>query len=128
MDQTYYGLADCHGLSSLILDPMHGMGSRMMGTIMGEEGGSDKEKEKRAMINGMYMAAYANAQRRTVVYEAKLSPSVAQEIEDLLRQGENIEALLLLKSSASQVGIVQGLPNAKKFWDQIPNPDLDPFH
>lgn len=107
---------------------MHGMGSRMMGTIMGEVEGSAKEGEKKAMINGMYMAAYHNAQRRTVVYEAKLSPSVAQEIEDLLDAGENIEALLLLKSSASQVGLVQGLPNAKKFWEQIPNPDLDPFH
>jgi hypothetical protein len=128
MEQTYYGLADCHGLSSFILDPMHGMSSRMMGTIMGETGGADKEKEKKTMINGMYMSAHANPQRRTVVYEAKVSPDMAAMIEELLGEGENLEALVLLKSGASQISIVQGLPNAKKFWEQIPNPDLDPFH
>ena len=128
MEQIYYGLADCHGLSSFILDPMHGMSSRMMGTILGETGVSDREKEKKTMINGMYMSAYANAQRRTAVYEAKVSPDMAAMIEELLEEGENLEALVLLKSSASQIALVQGLPNSKKFWEQIPNPDLDPFH
>jgi ribosome biogenesis SPOUT family RNA methylase Rps3 len=104
------------------------MSSRMMGTILGDTGVSDREKEKKTMINGMYMSAYANAQRRTVVYEAKVSPDTAAMIEELLKEGENLEALVLLKSSTSQISIVQGLPNAKKFWEQIPNPDLDPFH
>jgi hypothetical protein len=38
-----------------------------------------------------------------------------------------LEALIVLKSQASEIGLLQGVPNAKKYWEQIPNPDLDPF-
>ena len=76
----------------------------------------------------MQMSATANAQRRTVVYQAKVTSEVADEIEDLMKDGENLDALILLKSKANEIGLLQGVPNAKKFWEQIPNPDFDPFH
>ena len=126
--ETYLGLADCHGLVSFIPDPVVGKHSFTDILIFGEDDADKNKKERNDMVNGMYMSAYHNSQRRTVVYQAKVTHEVANEIKELLADGENIDALIVLKDRNNEIGILQGLPNAKKFWEQIPNPDLDPFH
>lgn len=121
-------MADCHGLVSFLPDPVVGKYSFTDILMFGEEDADKNKKERNALVNGMYMSAYHNAQRRTVVYQAKVTSEVAEEIKELMEAGENIDALIVLKDRNNEIGILQGLPNAKKFWDQIPNPSLDPFH
>lgn len=123
--ETYIGLADCHGLSSFIEDTIN---PRLMVSIFGEEEAKEKEKQRNAMLHGMQLSAYHNNQRRTVVYQAKVTKEVADEIKELMQDGENLDALIVLKDRNTQIALLQGVPNAKKFWEQIPNPDLDPFH
>jgi S1-C subfamily serine protease len=124
--ETYIGLADCHGLSSFLEDLV--INARIMVSIFGEEEAKEKEKKRNSMIHGMQLSAYHNNQRRTVVYQAKVTKEVADEIKELMKDGENLDALIVLKDRATEIGLLQGVPNAKKFWEQIPNPDLDPFH
>lgn len=123
--QTYIGLADCNGLSSFMEDPI--INSRLAVSIFGEKEAKEKEKQRSAMLNGMQMSAYYNSHRRTVVYQAKVTSDVADEIKELLANGGILDALIVLKDKAKEIGLLQGVPNAKKFWEQIPNPDLDPF-
>jgi S1-C subfamily serine protease len=122
--ETYIGLADCHGLSSFIEDTIN---PRLMVSIFGEEEAKEKEKQRNAMLHGMQLSAYHNNQRRTVVYQAKVTKEVADEIKELMQDGEILDALIVLKDRNTQIALLQGVPNAKKFWEQIPNPDLDPF-
>ena len=117
-------MASANGLESFLMDKTYGRSSRFTDSIFGEEQSKAIGDEMKGMINGMYMAAMANMQRRSVVYRAKVTPELAQKIEDLLNE-DPIEALLLLKSEAIEIALVKGLPNAEKFWGQIPNPDLD---
>jgi uncharacterized protein (DUF2252 family) len=124
--ETYIGLADCHGLSSFLEDPV--INTRLMVSIFGEEEAKVKEKQRSSMLHGMQLSAYHNNQRRTVVYQAKVTKEVADEIKELMQDGEILDALIVLKDRATEIGLLQGVPNAKKFWEQIPNPDLDPFH
>lgn len=124
--ETYIGLADCHGLSSFLEDPV--INTRLMVSIFGEEEAKEKEKQRNAMLHGMQLSAYHNNQRRTVVYQAKVTKEVADEIKELMQDGEILDALIVLKDRNTQIALLQGVPNAKKFWEQIPNPDLDPFH
>ena len=125
--ETYIGLADCHGLSSFLEDPIVNSG-RMAVSIFGEEGAKEKEKQRNSMLHGMQLSAYHNNQRRTVVYQAKVTTEVADEIKELMKDGEILDALIVLKDRNTEISLLQGVPNAKKFWEQIPNPDLDPFH
>lgn len=125
--EFFIGLADCHGLSSFLPDPQINQTKLTNIIIFGEEEAQEKDKQRNSMLHGMQMSAYYNAQRRTVVYQAKVLPEVAEEIQSLMKEGENLQALIVLKSQASEIGLLQGVPNAKKYWEQIPNPDLDPF-
>jgi hypothetical protein len=74
------------------------------------------------------MRARANSQRHAVVYRVMLNPEDASQIEELLSDGEYIDALELLKEVALETQIARGTGiNSEKAWKMIPNPDLDPF-
>ena len=127
--RTYYGLASANGIESFLLNTYtFGRGQRFATMIAGgdEKEAESMNKEYQTQLNGMYMAAQANAHRRTVVYEAEIPKEAAEIIEDMMKSGLHVEALNILKSSATKIGILR-TPNAKKFWEQIPNPELDPF-
>ena len=126
--ETYIGLADCHGLSSFIEDTEVSKRSFTNSLLFGEEEAEDRNKQRSAMLHGMQLSAYHNNQRRTVVYQAIVTKEVADEIKELMKDGDNLDALIVLKDRNTQIALLQGVPNAKKFWEQIPNPDLDPFH
>jgi hypothetical protein len=51
---------------------------------------------------------------------------VAEEVSDLLDDGEYEEALVALKEGAGSVSLAR-MPGAEKSWNMIPNPDLDPY-
>lgn len=125
MALTYIGLADCNGLSSFIPEVSHGKGKRFNRIIFGDKS-EDEQKKLKSMLHGMYMSAQANAQRWTVAYQAKVTSEVADEINKLMEEGEIIDALITLKTKASEIGLMQ-TPNSKKFWERIPDPSLDPF-
>jgi S1-C subfamily serine protease len=126
--ETYIGLADCHGLSSFLEDSLPSTSSFTNTLLFGGEESEEMTKKRSAMLHGMQLSAYHNNQRRTVVYQAKVTKEVADEIKELMQDGEILDALIVLKDRATEIGLLQGVPNAKKFWEQIPNPDLDPFH
>src|SRR5574343_8705 len=126
MDMTYYGMASCNGLESIIKDEdsvnkFTKLGSRFGDMIFGEEENKQMSNKIKMMIGGMTMSAQFNPHRRSVVYRAVLSSEDAEEIQDMLRE-DPVTALLLLKSQAKEIALAQ-TPNAKKFWEQIPNPE-----
>ena len=125
MELTYIGLADCNGLSSFIPEVSQGKGKRFNKIIFGDQS-EDEQKKLQTMFHGMYMSAQANSQRWTVAYQAKVTAEVADEINELMKEGEIIDALITLKTKASEIGLMQ-TPNSKKFWERIPDPSLDPF-
>lgn len=127
--RTYYGLASANGLESFLLNTYtFGQGQRFLTILSGGDAkkAESKNKEYQTQLNGMFLAAQANAHRRTVVYEAEVPKEAAEIIEDMMNRGLNVEALNILKTSATKIGLLR-TPSAKKFWDQIPNPELDPF-
>ena len=132
---TYYGLASANGLESFFRDETDDvntstpLGRDLGDLIYGKEGNQEMTQEIRATISGMDMAAQANAHRRSVAFRVRVTPELAEEIEELIHDDPE-EALLLLKASANEVAIV-GSPSmsiSKKFWEQIPNPILDPYN
>ena len=82
----------------------------------------------RNTINGMSMAAQANAHRRSVAFRVRVTPELGEEIEELINR-DPVEALLLLKAEAKEIAIVASpsMSISKKFWGDIPNPSLDPY-
>lgn len=113
----YIGIADCHGIESFTPARQY-----------------NAEEEAFTMNNQavafMSMRANANAQRHAVVFKVKVSSEVADEIFDLIDQGEYADALTYLKDNADEVALAKigGGISAEKNWNKIPNPDLDPFH
>lgn len=109
----YIGIADAHGLESFVPAREY-----------------NAEEERFSMNNKaiafMSMRANANRQRHAVVFKVKISSENADEVFDLLDQGEYAEALTKVKDSADEVALVKS-PGAEKSWNLIPNPDLDPF-
>ena len=132
MDLVYYGLASANGIESFFQDQSSinyqtKLGSRFGDMIFGEEANAEMTKEMANTISMMCWAARANDHRRSVVYRAKVSPELAKEIEDMYRK-DPVEALLKLKEEASEIALAKDVPMAKKFWEQIPNPILDPYN
>lgn len=125
---VYFGMASANGMESFIPNTYTFGRSKRFSTMIGktEEEHDNDEKEYQRMLHGMFMNAQANAHRRSVAWQAKLEPEVAEEIQALMDSGDYEEALLVLKEKATEVGVMK-TPNSKKFWEQIPNPDLDAF-
>ena len=65
----------------------------------------------------------------SVVYRAKLAKEDAAMIHGLLKAGDYINALEVVKGNSQEVQLVRGANgSAEKAWKMIPNPDLDPMH
>jgi len=131
MNEVYYGLASANGIESFIKDESSTintatkLGSRFGDMIFGEEENKEMSNSMKRMLAGMVMAARANELRRAVVYRAILKPDTAKIINEIYRK-DPITALLLLKSEAIEIALAR-TPMATKYWEQIPNPDLDPY-
>ena len=103
----YFGIADAHGIESFIQgDP------------------TDINHSVQAMV--LDLRAGANRHRHAVVFIVDISESTAQDIDDLLEEGDYIGALVRLKMSVETLQLTN-LPGAEKSWRLIPNSDLDPY-
>lgn len=128
----YYGIADCKGLESFMKAPnqieQEAATELMdMGIISKEESDSILGEFKGA-ISMMALRCQFNAQRHAVVYMAQLDKMDAEDIEDMLDNGEYEEALVHLKNVAQEIKLAKGRGiNSEKAWNKIPNPDLDPM-
>jgi hypothetical protein len=109
----YYGIASANGIESFL--PVLYRGE--------SEGFSADPRE----LSLMALTVNANRQRHSVLYMVDVSTSDANEIEDLISNGDSAEALTLLKEKAKSINIMQS-PGAEKSWNLIPNTDLDPFN
>ena len=98
---TYTGIADCHGIESFNL----------------------KKNMNQAILS---IRANANDQRHAVVYEADMTIKDREVLMASLNDGEYETALLYLKSSAKEIRVTGG-KRAAKLFENIPNPELDPW-
>jgi hypothetical protein len=126
MDTTYYGMASANGLESFILDETHGKSVLFNKILYGRDAQSVSDKMS-SMISDMVMAARANPQRWSVVFRAKVSFEAVDEIKELLKGGDPVGALIHLKDRATEIALAQDVPGAKRMWEKIPNPEIDPF-
>lgn len=111
----FYGIADCKGLETFIpaVPNIDGLAS------------SPEETHKKEMGVTVLRAQF-NRHRHAVVFLADVGEEVAEEILDLLDDGEYEEALVTLKDGADKISLAR-MPGAEKSWNMIPNPDLDPY-
>lgn len=112
----FYGIADCKGLESFIPVVPKFQGDWVSSNI------DDYKKEMGVMV----LRAQYNRHRHAVVFLVEVNPDVAEEVSDLLDDGEYEEALVVLKEGAESVSLAR-MPGAEKSWGMIPNPDLDPY-
>ena len=131
-DEWYYGIADCKGLESFMKAPseveMEDAIALLDMGIISQEDSDSVTKDFNRTVAMMTMRCQYNAQRHAVVYMVKLDKFDAEDIEDLLSNGEYEEALVHLKNVANEIKLARGRGiNAEKAWNKIPNPDLDPM-
>lgn len=105
---TYCGIADCHGLESLIL-------------------------VEDAEIDFLFMRACSNPQRHATVYKVELTAEQVALIGSHLKKGNFVGALRCLKTMErgenEECGKLTYLAvENPKFWNKIPNPKLDPYY
>jgi len=112
----FYGIADCKGIEAFLPVVPKGDGGWMSGNI------DDYKKEMGVML----LRANANRHRHAVVFLADVSVDVADEVLDLIDEGEYEEALIALKEGADSISLARST-GAEKSWGMIPNPDLDPY-
>lgn len=99
---TYVGIADCHGIESMV----------------------PKEEATSRDIMIKVIRADANRQRHAVYYEVELDATALKMINRQLEENKYIVALSLLK----ELSLGTKLPKTHaKSWKLIPNPDLDPY-
>lgn len=118
----FYGLADCHGVESFV----HDLDNESAALFLNEDDGEKKNSKQFAMC----LRAQANAQRHAVVYRACIPQSRIGIIESQIKSGDYSGALNEIKSCYTELmlgnyGITS--PVAKRNWEKIPNPDLDPY-
>lgn len=109
----FYGIADAHGLESFT-----------PAAFKGEWEGFEIDPQE---LKILALRANANRHRHAIVYWAEVPLEVAEEVLDLLKQGEYAEALLALKAGVTEIRLMR-TPGGEKSWRLIPNPDLDPYH
>ena len=105
-EQTYYGIADAHGIESFI------------------------PYEKRVNDKFPYiMRAEFNRHRHAVYYLVTIDKIDARMVEALLEMSKYKKALKLLKKRAITIGYPDvHAEEYKKSWDLIPNSKLDKYH
>lgn len=131
----YYGLADCHGTESIIEEPEVSNDWELhdelfsLGVIPPDTTDSPERRRYNAQVNMLVKRALANMQRWPVIYRAKLRVADAMQVERLNNKGKTAEALNLLKDTLQELQLARiGGMDAKKHWDKIPNPELDPMY
>jgi hypothetical protein len=129
----WVGIADCNGIESFLKEPdmSDADDADRLAELGLEEPGAGNKMRKgwSQQVSMLQMRAGANTQRWAVVYRVSLDPADSAEIEELVTNGEYIEALNHMKMTAREVQIARGRGmNTEKAWNMIPNPDLDPFN
>ena len=109
----YYGIASANGLESFLPVPY----SAEM------EGFQTDPRE----LSLMALTVNANRQRHSVLYQVDIDKNVAQDVRDLIKEGNAADALILVKEKSKTIEIMRS-PGAEKSWNLIPNTDLDPFN
>ena len=100
--KTYTGVADCHGIESML-----------------------EKHENTAQDRAIQMIrADANRQRHAVYYEVTLDDQTKAHIDEQLDQQNYPEALNLLKWMGQDL---RTSDSHIKSWRLIPDPDLDPY-
>jgi hypothetical protein len=122
-EQCYYGIASANGLESWIFDPNQGIGALLLRLDAQTQDGAQFSQT----IAQMVMSACANPQRWSVVFRAKVTAEVSEEIQSLMDEGEHEQALIVLKDRANEIALASGVPGAKRMWEKIPNLEIDPF-
>jgi len=102
--KTFFGIADAHGIESFIPEEA-------------------ADNSRRFILN---LRANANRQRHAVSYQAVLDEEGAKEVEEKIKVGDFMAALIMLKLKAKEVRVESA--QHEKSWKMIPNPDLDPYH
>lgn len=128
--ETYYGLADCHGIESFMCEK--DFTTRAMLNRLKNDGSTPRRKEEaqyelRVALAQLEWRARANYQRHATIYQAILTKEHAREIQNLLNAQKFVEALLYLKEHAKEIH----LPKDKllsHLWKTIPNHEIDPFY
>ena len=123
MNQWYYGIADCHGIESFVLDVDESVREIFFT--------NEENKQKTSQQFAMCLRAQANQQRHAVVYRALIPEGKDDEIEKTIKAGDYARGLQLVKEYATEVMVgTYGTTKkaAEKNWKMIPNPDLDPYH
>ena len=100
--KTYTGIADCHGLESF----------------------NEKTDGNAQYI--MSVRAAANPQRHAVVYEVDMNEGDANLVVDICEDCPEA-ALRFMNNNAAEIRVIGG-ERAAKLWNNIPNPELDPYH
>lgn len=129
----FVGLADCHGIESMLEEPdMSEADDLERMTDLGFDGYAEEANKIRKgwsqQVAMLKLRASANSQRYAVVYRVQLRKSDAVHIEELMDDGEYAEALSYMKDAALMTQVAKnGGMNIEKAWRLIPNPDLDPY-
>jgi len=100
---TYVGIADCHGIESLV----------------------PKEDIDSKDIMYKVIRADANRHRHAVYFEVELDTTALRMINQQLEEDKYIVALSLLKELAFEIKLPK---THAKSWKLIPEPDLDPYN
>jgi hypothetical protein len=100
---TVFGIADCHGIESMV------------------EKGTGRDKE----ISLLNIRAMSNRHRHAILYEADLDKETFDTLNKQLDEDKDYTgALETLKERALEL---RSLPGQEKSWGLIPNPVLDPW-
>jgi len=131
-DGWYYGIADCKGLESFMKAPdqidQEDADELMDMGIISKEENDDLHKTFKSTVGMMSLRCQFNPQRHAVVYMVQLEQAEADEIEQMMADGEYEEALRYMKEVALVVKLARGRGiNSERAWNKIPNPDLDPM-
>ena len=96
----FVGIADCHGLESLI-------------------------PEGEVNLTMLKIRAISNRHRHALVYRAYLDEETEKQVRELLNKGSYKKSLLVLKEKAQIIEVEKGFENS---WELIPNDKLDPYN
>ena len=104
--KQYYGLADCYGVESFL------------------------PYDSKARMPDLLIRAYANPQRKAIVFKATFTEEQVKRVTALLEMHFYHIALELIKELHEKGEILDFMISAgkKNYLKQIPNPSLDPYH
>lgn len=123
LSHWFYGLADCHGVESFV----HDLDDSSAALFLNNKDSKEKNSKQFAMC----LRAQANQQRHAVVYRAAIPQSRIAIIESYIENGDYAGALNEIKSCYTEIMLgTYGTTKAeaKRNWEKIPNPRLDPYY